>query len=251
MQRSFIWPVLATAGLIAVLMVNTLANTLPINGLTTGDVSRLYPSVFTPAGITFSIWSVIYFLLVGFVIQMWVQRTEAYIRSVVPLFVLSCILNVTWILSWHYLMPLLSVIVMAGLLATLALLFLRIHGEVPGKRVNRLLVMLPFTMYFAWICVATIANVSALLVSVGWDGSPLSQEIWTVIMTLVAAGLGMYMLFTYDVPAFTSVIGWAMIGIFLRWKESDYLAVKYASISLAALMVAVTFLSLRARKRMT
>ena len=34
----------------AVLTINALANILPINGVTTGDVSDLFPSLFTPAG---------------------------------------------------------------------------------------------------------------------------------------------------------------------------------------------------------
>jgi hypothetical protein len=45
-----------------VLTVNALANILPINGLTTGEVSDSYINLFTPAGFTFSIWGLIYTL---------------------------------------------------------------------------------------------------------------------------------------------------------------------------------------------
>ena len=54
--------------LMLTLTINALANILPINGMNTGELSALYPSLFTPAGFTFSIWSVIYLLLIGFVI---------------------------------------------------------------------------------------------------------------------------------------------------------------------------------------
>ena len=48
---------------IAMVAVNYLANALPLNGRRTGEVSDAYPSLFTPAGLTFSIWGVIYLLL--------------------------------------------------------------------------------------------------------------------------------------------------------------------------------------------
>lgn len=83
--------------LIAVLTVNALANILPINGLNTGEVSALYPSLFTPAGITFSIWSVIYLLLLAFVLWQWVRlrdtRTQEIYRRVSPHFILSSVFN--------------------------------------------------------------------------------------------------------------------------------------------------------------
>ena len=56
------------AGLLFVLTMNGLANALPIAGKTTGELSDLYPNLFVPAGITFSIWGVIYLLLIGFII---------------------------------------------------------------------------------------------------------------------------------------------------------------------------------------
>ena len=39
---------------IAMITMNVLANALPLNGRNTGEVSNAYPSLFTPAGVTFS-----------------------------------------------------------------------------------------------------------------------------------------------------------------------------------------------------
>ena len=39
--------------------LNFLGGTGALYGVSTGDVSGLYPTLFTPAGFTFSIWSVI------------------------------------------------------------------------------------------------------------------------------------------------------------------------------------------------
>ncbi|HNX79137.1 MAG TPA: hypothetical protein PKJ24_04610 [Prolixibacteraceae bacterium] len=44
-------------------VMNYLANALPLNGKNTGELSDAFPNLFVPAGITFSIWGVIYLLL--------------------------------------------------------------------------------------------------------------------------------------------------------------------------------------------
>ena len=49
-----------TITFILMVTVNALANLLPLNGLTTGEVSDSYPNLFAPAALTFSIWGVIY-----------------------------------------------------------------------------------------------------------------------------------------------------------------------------------------------
>ncbi|PLX06432.1 MAG: hypothetical protein C0596_18375 [Marinilabiliales bacterium] len=48
---------------IAMVYVNFLANSLPINGQSTGEISNAYSNLFAPAGITFSIWGIIYLAL--------------------------------------------------------------------------------------------------------------------------------------------------------------------------------------------
>ena len=82
------------------LTVNTLANTLPINGYNTGQVSAFYPNLFVPDGFTFSIWSVIYLLLIGFVVisTKWLWYKEDVVpgqlaAKIAPLFIITCLLN--------------------------------------------------------------------------------------------------------------------------------------------------------------
>jgi len=43
------------AAFIAVIIINFQAVNLPIGGMTTGALANLYPNLFTPAGLTFSI----------------------------------------------------------------------------------------------------------------------------------------------------------------------------------------------------
>ena len=60
--------VLNSLGFLGTVIINALANIIPINNKTTGELSDQYPNLFVPAGLTFSIWAVIYLLLAIFVI---------------------------------------------------------------------------------------------------------------------------------------------------------------------------------------
>lgn len=234
----------ATLAFSITLLVNALANVLPINGLNTGEVSNLYPSLFTPAGITFSIWSILYLLQMGFVIFSWTTK-DARISKLLPAFILVCILNACWILLWHYLHPGFSVLVMLSMLATLTYLFLHIHQEEFNSKMEYGLVVLTFSLYFAWICVATIANVSAWLVSFSWSGFGIAPEVWTVMMMVVAAGLAFYISVKFRSPAFALVVMWALVGIYLRWKQSEWIMIAHAAIALCLILTGVFVYSLR------
>ena len=103
--------VLAFINLLAYLgtiTVNALANALPINGNTTGALSDAYPNLFVPAGLTFSIWGLIYLLLGVFAVYQLAsafRRSEdlsAFIDRISVFFILSCIANAGWVFAWHY-----------------------------------------------------------------------------------------------------------------------------------------------------
>ena len=227
----------ATLSFAGTITVNALANILPINGLNTGQVSDLYPSLFTPAGLTFSIWSVIYFLLTGFVVMSWLRQDDRTINRVLPWFILTCILNISWILAWHHLLAPLSVFIMLTLLGTLTYIFRVLHQSDSADIKLKLWVILPFTIYLAWICVATIANIAALLIALGWQGGSISPQFWTILMMTIAAALALKVTLDYRVPFFSVVVIWALFGIYLRWHNSSY-----SSITIAA-MVLMTFLA--------
>ena len=213
---------LNVAGLFLVLAVNALANILPINGYNTGQISALYPNYFVPAGFTFSIWGVIYLLLIGFVFcslfaafGKFNVAAKACIEKAGPYFLITCLLNAGWILAWHYLYLGISLAIMIAFLVTLLLLYIAIRpmkNQMPFF--YRLWTYHAFVVYLAWISVATIANVTALLVGFGWQGEPLSPQIWSMIMILVALVLGVFMVGKQKQPAFGFVLAWAFWGIY-------------------------------------
>lgn len=238
-MKTLYFSVLNLMALIVVIVVNTLAITLPINGMSTGAISDLYPSLFTPAGFTFSVWSVIYMLLITFSIyQFWLQR-EKYFTELSMWFLLSCLANASWILAWHHLFTLASVVIMLMLLFSLTRIFLLLSEHSLRNR-QWWCVKLPFLFYLSWICVATIANVSCLLLDWKWNGGFLSPEIWTVTMIVVAALLGLFISFRYREPVFLIVLLWAFFGIYSKRVNTEHELIAEAA-RIAAVVLALMF----------
>ena len=212
---------LKTANLLAfivMIMMNYLANALPLNGKTTGELSNQLPNLFTPAGLTFSIWGVIYLLLLGFVIQQMGRGQPGLNASIGWLFVASCLLNAGWILAWHYERLPLSMGIMTGLLVVLILINARLSG-MPLS-----LTRAAFGIYLGWICIATIANATALLVSWQWGGWGLSQEFWALLMVVSGAVVSALAMQKLDNPFLGLAVAWALLGIVLK-RHQDVMAV--------------------------
>ena len=230
-----------------VVIVNGLANALPINGQTTGEISNRLNVLFTPAGYVFSIWGLIYILLGIWVLRQFpASRRELPIyQAVSSLFVLSCILNSLWIFMWHYNFFGLSVIVMILLLLTLIRLYVKAKA-VDASFLDRL----PFSVYLGWISVATIANISYYLTYIEWNGFGVSASIWTFILLIVATLLAFYILITKNDWVYPLVFVWAFVGIGVQNQGADVPLVVYSSYVFAALVLVVTvFFALKQRKR--
>lgn len=218
-------------GLTGVLIVNILANALPINGVTTGQLSDEYPNLFVPAGITFAIWGVIYLGLLGFSIyslSMAFQkgatakgRTD-FLGIIGPWFFISCLANATWVLAWHHQMVWLSVFLMLILLTSLIAIYTRLYIGRVVRPAEKICVHLPFSIYLGWITVATVANMTALLVYMGWSGSPFSEATWAAILIAIAAVLGMRLVRTRRDFGYGLVMIWALYGILTKRNSMDF-----------------------------
>lgn len=224
---------------ILVVAVNALANILPINGQTTGEISNKLEVLFTPAGYVFGIWGFIYFLLfIWSFMQFPASRRNLPIyQKATPLYLLSSALNISWILLWHYEFFLLTVIVMLGLLLTLIALYHTINNEQTS-----FWEIMPFSVYLGWISVATIANISYYLKYIGWDGFGLSDVAWTIIMLVVAAILAIAFLRKNEDPVYPLVFIWALIGIGVKNAE-NYHSVSYLAYSIAAVILIVIMIN--------
>ncbi|MHB8962307.1 MAG: tryptophan-rich sensory protein [Saccharofermentanales bacterium] len=233
-------------GFLGVMAANSLANILPINGYNTGELSDLYPNLFVPAGLTFSVWGVIYlFLLLFTVYQTGILsklsvNEEARFTRISGLFIISCTANVGWILLWHYRQLLLSVFVMFVLLAVLGFIYVYTRSIENSSWKTKILISAPFSLYFGWITVAAIANMTALLVDTGWSGWGISEEIWTCAMIVVAALLTVLVQRAYKDLVFSGVVVWAVLGIVIRhqstWSSQYPLVILFAYASIAVVL---------------
>jgi hypothetical protein len=218
-----ILPILNITGFLGTVIVNVLANVLPINNKTTAQLSDQYPNLFVPAGITFSIWGLIYILLAIFVIYHVVVAfrkdevgLEAF-KRIGYLFFLSSLLNIGWIFAWQYEMVPLSLAIMLLLLASLLAIYMKLRvGEKGPTKKEQYLVNLPFSIYLGWITIATIANVTALLVDSGWNRFGLSEQFWTVAVIVVGVAIGLSVLIRRQDIYYCLVIDWALIGILIK-----------------------------------
>lgn len=235
-----------TLGLILVIAVNALANILPINGLNTGQISGFYPNYFVPAGFTFGIWGIIYVLLIGFVITSLViafrSPNEYLLNSMQKIsfpFQMTCLLNVGWIIAWHYLQLGFSLVIMIALLIFLAKIFLIIKSDTTlSLKAFRFWLHQPFYVYLGWISVATIANFTALFVGIGWQGGSINPVPWSILMIFIAFLLGCFFIVRYKTYAYAIVLAWAFFGIYSK-QLSDSKAVGYTALFASSALLAL------------
>ncbi len=238
-MKVLIVKILALISYLVMVAVNYLAVALPLAGRDTGAISNNYPNLFAPAGYAFSIWGLIYTLLGVYVIYQFWCKKDSLIMKINTLFIINALLNASWMFAWHYDFIWLSLLIMFGLLLTL----IGIANILLKARLNKqesLLINLPFSVYFGWITVATIANVTVFLVSINWTGFGLAESLWTIAILLIGALIGSWrMLYDRSIP-YGLVLVWAYGAILFKHTSESGFAGQYPSIiATAALCMAV------------
>lgn len=216
------------------LIVNGLANGLPLNGLMTGEISDRFQVYFVPAGYVFSIWGLIYTGLIAFAIfqALPAQRENPRLRATGWWIALGGLANSAWIFLWHYLQFPLTLIAMLVLLATLIITYLRLGiGRTKVSAAETWAVRVPFSIYLGWITVATAANATSLLDYLKWDGFGIAPEIWMAIVLFAVLVIATLMAFTRRDVAYALVLLWALAGI----------GVKHAAVAAVAIPTWITF----------
>lgn len=233
MQRDTVRQVAVVVAIAITLVVNGLAETLPINGLTTKEISDRFSIYFVPADYVFSIWGLIYLGLILFAVYQALpnQRENPRLRRVGPWVVLSCLANSAWIFFWHYELFSLTIVAMVVLLASLIAIYLSLGiGRTSVALPERWFVRVPFSLYLGWVTVAAVANTTQFLEFIGWHGWGLSEEVWAVIMLVAATIIAGSVALTRRDVAYMLVIIWAFVGI----------AVKHAAVPLVSTAAWIT-----------
>lgn len=244
--------VLLFAGMIT---VNALANALPLNGLNTGELSAFYPNLFVPAGLTFSIWGLIYTLLFIYVLFALIMSLKGTISGILTIksqlaFAATCLLNSAWIFMWHYKLIVWSEIMMLSLLFSLIFLFYQTQNFCVKGWKKCLYVKIPVQVYLGWITVATIANTTALLVAKNWNAWGIPDNVWTITMILVGAAVTVLVLWRSHSIAYALVVIWAYTGIIIKRAAQDVLykdIIFTSALSIGLILVVVVYLLFKKR----
>lgn len=228
---------------IAMVIVNFLANSLPLNDRTTGEISNAYPNLFAPAGLTFSIWGLIYLLLAGYLFYQftkWGKKQEVLITKINIFFIVTSVANILWVFSWHYDYIGLSVLIMAMLLYSLIKIAAILRNE-QLTLYDKLFVYAPFSIYFGWITVAIIANITVLLVSIGWNGFGIADYVWTSMILLIGTFIGILRMIKDKNVVYGLVLIWAYLGILLKHVSVSGFGGEYTSVIITLLLCLALF----------
>lgn len=240
---------LVIIGFILMVAVNILANTIPINNQTTGEVSDSYPNLFAPAGYTFSIWGLIYLLLgiYSFYQIKLNPKNYKYLNQLNIYFFISSIFNILWILSWHY--NLIGPSTLFILLIFFSLYKINELIDVEDKGLFKEKFIFPaFRIYYGWITVASLANIVTFLVSIGFNGT---NELANIIFLILGLVILIFLALKNKSPIYSLTGTWAYTGILYKHLTYFNLQYKYIVLTLIAsilILLTFTFNSYRAKK---
>lgn len=223
---------------VVTIVLNYVAGAGLINGQTIGEISARYDNLFTPAGYAFSIWGLIYLMLAGFVIYQALglfKETDNndFILQIGWWFVISCFANSLWLITWIYDYIGLSILMITVLLFSLIKIIINTNMErwdAPFPVI--LLLWWPFCFYSGWITVAIIANISAYLTKVGWQGWGISDPAWAIIMIITAGLINLFMILTRNMREFALVGIWGLTAVAVaNWGDHQPIVVTAAIVS--------------------
>lgn len=197
------------------LIMNALVGAQLIDVLGIKDISDKYATFLTPASYAFSIWSVIYLLLIVFVVYQARDLFKPSENNSVPqktglLFIIASIANGLWTFIFVKELIGLSVVVLFILTASLYLLLYKLRIAVydaPRKVIA--CVWWPLLLYTGWVTVATVVNIASWLAA---RGIVISPAMAVVILVGLAITL-LILLVKRNVRELLLASSWGIIAI--------------------------------------
>lgn len=224
---------LATAATIA---FNALAAMGYVNGVTPKQVSDRYPTVLTPAGYAFTIWSLIYFGLVLFSIVQILPRNLERFRNVRTLYLITCVLNCGWIFFWHDDRPVICLLLIAMLAGSLLYIVALIQSI--DSRVSKM----TFGLYAGWVTVAAIVNLFVALVATGAAFAPLTMTILGVLAIVIGSALAVIVTLRLRNYLYSLAVAWAVTAIAINQSGNTAIVVTSAVGVIVTLLAALSFI---------
>ena len=192
--------------------INYLAVALPINNVSTAEVSDKFYTVLTSAGFTFAIWGVIYTGLVFISILIAANQYKISDKGLVY-FLLSCLSNCLWIFSWQYYHLFISSVLLVALVVLNTLTYLELNK--PENSAKKTVITSLYLIYLGWSIVAAVINITAVLkYDFVWRNLSLdTQAIWGSLVLFIALGINLVFGLKKNNVTTLLVFLWAITGI--------------------------------------
>ncbi|WP_341729719.1 TspO/MBR family protein [Brooklawnia sp.] len=155
-----------------------------------GGVFAADATLLTPDSPAFSIWSLIYLGLAGYVIWQWRAVDSPRAAKIAWPAAASMLLNSLWLAITQTGRLWLSVVVILTLALVLGVLLQRLGESPPGSRIEAIVVDGTFGVYLGWVSVASIANVTVALIGSGFNPEHPWSDVLAVVVLAVATLLG-------------------------------------------------------------
>jgi hypothetical protein len=208
------------AAIFGTLIINSLSNFFPPGGRSVGEIANttLGGVLITPANYAFAIWGVIYLGLIAY--GGFQLRRDPDLRRVNLALIVACLAQMAWIYLFTLEQFWGSVVLMLVILGSLIDAYRHLQiGKIKVSRQRLWQAHIPFSVYLAWISVATIVNLASALYAAGWGGWGLSATAWTVLLLVIGAALAAIVIWQRRDLAFTLVYVWAYGAIALRHPD--------------------------------
>jgi hypothetical protein len=215
--------------IVSLIVMNALSNTGAFGGQTNGDISAKYSTLITPAGYAFSIWGLIFLGLLIFAVYQALpaQATNRRFRAAGPWIILNAICNAIWSpifnQEWIGLALLVILVMFFSLLMVVEKLEINPKLDLPDPAPTRetWLARIPFLLYFGWLTVATILNITVYLKASNFPLSGLPESTWAEAVLVVGLVVGTYLFNRYRSIAYILVFAWAYAAIAVKQQANS------------------------------
>lgn len=215
--------------------MNALAGAGVLFDTQTGAVSDSIQTGVTPAGWAFAVWSVIFLgvlVFAGYQARP-AARGPRYDAIALP-FIAANVFCGLWQVPWLMRLFGVAAVVIVGILASLAVLYIRLD-RMGMTTTERWTLGVPTSLFLAWLCVATPLNITVALVAAGVTGG----AFWPPVLVLVVAWIGAALLWRTGDVAFSAVLVWAFVAIYAKNGEGDTALIAALCIGAAVYLLAL------------
>lgn len=184
-----LWQIGNILSLAFALIANFLVGAQILDVQAINEISDKYATLLTPATYAFSIWSLVYALLIVFVIYQARdiangKSSNTLPQKIGPYFIIASICNGLWTFIFVKEWIALSVLVLVILTISLYRLIWRVGvGVADAKRREIMFVWWPLLLYAGWVTVATVVNIASWMASRGLTPSALLCAVLLIALT--------------------------------------------------------------------